>query len=208
MSETLMTEAAANTSEGQAMSQDAAAEVASTTTATESVATEQHASEGQGEAQTAKVDGAPEAYAEFAMPEGIQMDAAAIESFQAVAKDLNLSQDAAQKMIDKMAPAMASRQQELLAQARTDWASAATADKEYGGEKLSENLAVAKKAMDTFGTPELRQLLNESGLGNHPEVIRVFYRAGKAISQDGFVAGKSAPGASSDPAKRLFPNQS
>lgn len=208
MSETLMTEAAANTSEGQAMSQDAAAEVASTTTATESVATEQHASEGQGETQTAKVDGAPEAYAEFAMPEGIQMDAAAIESFQAVAKDLNLSQDAAQKMIDKMAPAMASRQQELLAQARTDWASAATADKEYGGEKLSENLAVAKKAMDTFGTPELRQLLNESGLGNHPEVIRVFYRAGKAISQDGFVAGKSAPGASSDPAKRLFPNQS
>jgi hypothetical protein len=62
-------------------------------------------------------------------------------------------------------------------------------DQEFGGEKLSENLSVAKKALDAFGTPELRKLLDDSGLGNHPEVIRMMYRAGKAISEDRFVGG-------------------
>jgi hypothetical protein len=48
---------------------------------------------------------------------------------------------------------------------------------------------VAKKALDAFGTAELRSLLNESGLGNHPEVIRFMFRAGKAISEDSMVTG-------------------
>jgi hypothetical protein len=67
-------------------------------------------------------------------------------------------------------------------------------DKEFGGDKLSENLGVAKKALDAFGTAELRSLLNQSGLGDHPEVIRFMYRAGKAISEDRFVGGAPAVG--------------
>jgi hypothetical protein len=59
--------------------------------------------------------------------------------------------------------------------------------------------------MDAFATPELRTLLNESGLGNHPEIIRAFYRAGKAISEDGFVAGGHKATDKGD-AKRLYPN--
>ena len=68
-------------------------------------------------------------------------------------------------------------------------------DKEFGGEKLSENLSTAKKALDQFGTPELRSLLNESGLGNHPEFIRFMFRAGKSISEDRYVgqANGAAP---------------
>jgi hypothetical protein len=59
-----------------------------------------------------------------------------------------------------------------------------------------------------FGTPELRTLLNESGLGNHPEVIRMMYRAGKAISEDRFVAPSAGgPTGSKDFAKSLYPNQ-
>jgi len=211
MSETLMTEAVAQTNEDPALSSPAAANTeAGQPALVETSAPSQPAPEGQPEATApVKADSAPEAYADFAMPEGISMDPSAMASFSAVAKELNLSQEAAQTMIDKMAPAMASRQQELLTQARTDWATAARSDKEYGGVKLSENLAVAQTAMDAFGTPELRALLNESGLGNHPEVIRVFYRAGKAISQDRFVSANGSPqGRPVDPADRLFPNQS
>ena len=79
-------------------------------------------------------------------------------------------------------------------------------DAEIGGDKLPENLAVARKALETFGTPELKALLNESGLGNHPEVIRFFYRSGKAISEDRVIRGGAA-GQPTDPAKRMFPNQ-
>ena len=57
--------------------------------------------------------------------------------------------------------------------------------------------------LDAFATPEFRQLLEQTGMGNHPEVIRTFYRAGKAISEDGLVSG-SAPKAPRD-ARSLFP---
>mgnify|MGYP000700477353 CR=1 FL=1 len=68
--------------------------------------------------------------------------------------------------------------------------------------------AVAKKALDTFGTPEFRTLLNESGLGNHPEMIRMMFRAGKAISEDKFVpAGSGSPKGAKDAANALYPNQ-
>lgn len=219
--ETLMTDQAATTTEGQAASQPAAGETtqgqaqageqaATTQQATEGQNTEGQAAEGaKTEGDQAKADdkpAVPEKY-EFKAPEGKEFDPAVIGQFSEVAKELGLSQDAAQKILDKMGPTLASRQVEAIEAARTEWANASTTDKEFGGDKLTENLSVAKKALDSFGTPELRTLLNQSGLGNHPEVIRFMYRAGKAISEDGFVPGSRSSTAESDPAKRLFPNQ-
>jgi len=150
-----------------------------------------------------KPQGAPESYS-FAAPEGVTFDDVVIDAFSEVARDLNLPQDQAQKVLDKMAPVMAQRQAEQIAAVRSQWETEARADKEFGGENLNENLAVAKRAMDAFATPELKTLLNESGLGNHPEIIRAFYRAGKAISEDPFIpgAGKHAP--QQGDARRLY----
>ena len=209
--ETLMTEQAATTTEGAAASQPADPQAA-TAAATESQ--QQQATEGQGTQgqqaegtktegeQEKKPEGAPESY-EFKAPEGTQFDDAVIGAFSEVAKELNLPQDQAQKVLDKMAPVIAARQAEQFQAARTEWAEAAKTDKEFGGEKLTENLGTAKKALDALATPELRTLLEESGLGNHPEVIRVFYRAGKAISEDRFVAGQAGKTNQGD-ARRLY----
>lgn len=137
------------------------------------------------------VEAAPEKY-EFKAPKGQSFDEGVIGAFSEVAKELKLSQDSAQKVLDKMTPVFQARQQERFESIRATWAKETRADKELGGEKLQENLAVAQKAMDAFATPEFKTLLNESGFGNHPEVIRVFYRAGKAISEDRFVTGGAA----------------
>lgn len=159
-----------------------------------------------GDKQDAKPD-VPEKY-EFKLPDGVQMDDKGIEAYSEFAKEAGLSQEAAQSLISKLAPVMQSRMTEAVQQARESWGEASKTDKEFGGDKLQENLAVAQKAMKTFGSPELRELLNESGLGNHPEIIRVFVRAGKAISEDRFVpAGTKVPGGSKDLAKSLYPNQ-
>ena len=45
----------------------------------------------------------------------------------------------------------------------------------------------AKSALDTFGNDALKSLLVETGFGNHPEIIRFMYRAGKAISEDSYI---------------------
>jgi len=113
-----------------------------------------------------------------------------------------------------MGPQLASRQESQIKAIRNQWVEASTTDKEFGGEKLTENLSVAKKALDAFGSPELRTLLNESGLGNHPEIIRILYRAGKAISEDQMVSGNkgtakpAGPKSFADLADALYSNPS
>lgn len=173
--------------------------------ATEGQNTEgQQAEGGKTEGEQGKPEGAPEKY-EFKAPEGQKFDDTVLGAYSEIAKELNLPQEAAQKLLDKVAPVIQARQAEQIEAVRTAWGESAKTDKEFGGDKLTENLAVAKKALDTLGTPELKKLLNESGLGNNPEVIRAFYRAGKAISEDKFVAGKGTPPDAND-ARSLYPN--
>lgn len=191
MTDTLITEGQ-NT---QAADQQQVADVQTNVqTDTSTQATDQQAdgkgsTEGQqADGDKAKLEGAPDKY-EFKAPEGQEFDPDVLGEFSEAAKDANLSNDAAQKMLDRIAPAMAAKQAKVIEDGKAAWAESSKADKEFGGDKLNENLAVAKKARDAFGTPELKSLLDESGLGNHPEVIRFFFRAGKAISEDNFVGG-------------------
>ena len=152
-----------------------------------------------------KPAGAPDNY-EFKAPDGVTLDDAVVGAFAEVAKDLNLPQEQAQKVIDKIAPVLATQATERLKAARTEWVETAKADKEFGGDKLEENLGVAKKALEAFATPELRTLLEDSGLGDHPDVIRLFFRVGKAISEDGVVSGKPGTSAPLSIAQRMYPN--
>lgn len=140
-----------------------------------------------------KTDTAPDKY-EFTAPEGSEFDPGVIEAFSSAARELNLTQDQAQSILDKVAPVIQSQQESRIAQVQAEWLESARVDSEFGGQNLEQNMAVAKKAMDAFATPALRDLLNSSGLGNHPEVIRVFYRAGKVISEDVFVSRSQGVG--------------
>ena len=205
--ETQMTDTAATTNEGAQASQHSNGSQA---TADALYGDQQQVPEGQdqqaseqantdnpegnkdGETQADKPQGAPEKY-EFKAPEGKQFDAEIIGNFSEIAKELNLTQDAAQKLVETMGPKIAERQLAQIQAVQNEWTQQSQVDKEFGGDKLNENLAVAKKALDSFGTPELRSLLQQSGLGNNPEVIRFMYRAGKAISEDTFVG--NSPGA-------------
>jgi hypothetical protein len=209
---TLMTEAT-NTTEGQAStttetSTTVAPETSQTQQATQSQTTDAVKAEGaKTEGETAAAPpGAPEKY-ELTLPEGVTMDESGLTSFSELAKDLNLTQDAAQAMLAKMAPAMQARQADVKQAAMAEWGTQSKGDAEFGGAKLTENVALAEKALKQFGTPELSTLLKESGLGNHPEIIRAFYRAGKAISEDGsFVNGATKGAGNESAAQRMYPN--
>ena len=192
--ETLMTPAPAAAPDAGA----GAAPAQSEQTPTDQAQAAAPAAGGQTPEAEQKPAGAPESY-EFKHPdEGGQFDESVTTAFAEVAKDLNLSQEAAQKVLDKMSPVLAARQTEAISAARSQWLTDSKADAEFGGAKLDENLGVAKKAIDTFATQPLKDLLNESGLGNHPEVVRLFFRVGKAISEDGFVGGAGAAQGSQD----------
>lgn len=141
---------------------------------------------------------APESY-DLKMPEGVQLDTAAADEFKGIAKEYGLSQEQAQKVAD-IGAKMVQRQAEAHQTQVQAWVDAVKTDKEIGGDKLSENLAVARKTIDTFGSPELKEVLNTTGLGNHPEIVKLAYKIGKAISDDGFVRGgnTSSPRSAAD----------
>lgn len=161
------------------------------------------------------VQGAPEKY-EFKAPEGQKFDDALTAQYSEIARELNLPQDAAQKVIDKMAPAIAARQLEAVKQQAENWQKQSEADKQFGGEKFAENLGTAKKALDAFASPELKKMLGDfdvkdnpqgTGLQRHPEVIRMFLKLGQAISEDNKIVTGHGLTPEQSAAAKLYPNQ-
>ena len=88
----------------------------------------------------------------------------------------------------------------------SEWGDTARSDKEIGGEQFDANVAIALEARDKFGTPEMTQVLNDSGLGNHPEIIRFFYRVGKGLAEPGLETGADRPAPSRNLANSLYGN--
>jgi hypothetical protein len=133
--------------------------------------------EGQQET-TEEVD-----YSKIEIADGLTMDQLALDEYIPVFKELNLNAEQAKKLVDIYANQQLKAADEYQKTVKA-WENAARADKEYGGDKLNESLSIATAALEKFGTSELKQVLNESGLGNHPEVIRFMKRVGDAIRED------------------------
>lgn len=142
-----------------------------------------------------KPEGAPEKY-EFKAGEGVELDQEALKDFEPLARELNLNNEQAQKLVDmygtKLLPMVQKQQAEAWQKQTEGWAESVKADKEIGGDKLTSSISTAQRALETFGTPELKEYLNTTGLGNHPELIKVFVKVGKAMSEDGMVTGKES----------------
>ena len=144
---------------------------------------------------------APEAYEPFDV-EGQQFTEAQLEGFAATAKELGLSQENAQKMLAAMVPTARQYLVDDLKAKSQEWASLSEKDPEIGGANFKANVGVANQALKQFATPEFTALLRGSGLGAHPEVVRVFYRIGKAMQQDHGVTGSASAPAG---ARRRYP---
>lgn len=153
--------------------------------------------------------GAPEAYTDFTMPEGVSVDAPLMDGFKSLAKELNLSQEAAQKLVNLQAEATKRSVDEnakAWEQAQEKWKAEVKADKEIGGADFDKNIGVAKKGLKLFGNEAFIDMLESTGVGNHPEMVKFLHRVGKAIKEDGApVTGKQVAGAVKDTAKLLFP---
>lgn len=174
--------------------------------------------EGEGAADKSKdaegdkeKKGAPEKY-EFKVPEGVQLDETLVGEFTPIAKELNLDNAQAQKLVDLYTKTRAADTQKLYdawAQTHEKWVGEAKADKEIGGANFDANVAIAKKAMNAAqlgGGKDLVEALNVTGAGNHPAIIRFFYKVGKLMADDKFDTGKGQSSTSEDKAAALYPS--
>lgn len=151
---------------------------------------EQIQQEADASAKLKAETSAPEAYEDFTLPEGMEMDADVLGEFKNLAKELNIPQAKAQQLIDfqtQLATKQAEQYQAAVTKQSQDWAAAIKNDPEIGGENYDKSVASAIKVIQSFGDPALTELLNTSGLGNHPALFKFCHRISAAISEDKFV---------------------
>lgn len=139
--------------------------------------------------------------------EGSDIDPAFIDSYASLAKKYGMNQENATSLLKDAAGILNRMDVETVTKQRNAWAEESRNDREFGGAALDANLAIAKKALDTYGTPEIRQLLETTGLGNNPEMIRFFWRVGRTLTEDGTVTGQAGVAGIrtfDDAAKKLY----
>lgn len=130
----------------------------------------------------------PDKY-EIKVPEGLQLDAAVLNEYTPIFKELGLTQEAAQKLVESnLAIQQAAQARQLQA-----WEGELKADKDFGGKNFEANVAEAQKAVGRFLTPQDKAFLDQTGLGNHPGLVKMFLRIGKAISEDAVPATTTPP---------------
>lgn len=119
-----------------------------------------------------------------------------IEEVEAFAKENKLSKESAQKLLDSREANYAqfkSAQTEMLKERQVKWLEEVKTDKEIGGVNFDKSIALAKMPIAKYASPSFKKMLDDSGLGNHPEVIKLFARIGKSMQDDTIVdAPKSA----------------
>ncbi len=152
------------------------------------------------------------------LPEGSTLDAPALERTAAIARELGLSDSAAaQKVVDFLHQEASSQREAFLAAHQpggAEWVKqeaayreAALADAEIGGtpEKLATSTELAKRAFAKFADPEAAGFFETSGLGSHPQVLRMLTRIGKAMGEGALVTGAPSTTKGERAEDRLFP---
>lgn len=125
---------------------------------------------------------------EIVWPEDVALAPQVQEDFLALIRELEIPVSTAQKLVDFEAGYIRAAQQAAQAQQEA-WAEEI---KQIYGPHWEEEVSRAVRAADIFGGPQLRALLEESGLGNHPVIVRTFNGIGKRISEDNTPLGQAA----------------
>lgn len=147
----------------------------------------------------------PEKYADFTVPEGVELNPADVGEFTNIAKELKLTQEQAQKLVDLQTKAVGNMAKDTVAQFDAMKDSWKQDTLKLLGPDANKQLALAAAARDKFGTEALKTFLDESGLGSHPAVVQFFISVGKGLSEDTFAEGKTHSAGGKSHAEVLYP---
>jgi len=154
----------------------------------------------EGEAQ--EPQSAPEKYDDFTTPEGFKLEEGIMAEFTDLARKSNLSQEAAQGMLDmaaKHVQSMVESQRQEFTEMRKTWVNDIKNDTEFGGPKFKDTLVRAQRALKKFGDEDIRETLKSSGFGDNPSLIKLLARMDKAAGEDQAPTGEQSGTVNSGP---------
>lgn len=150
--------------------------------------------------------------------EGMEYAQGELDELTAIAQKHNIPQAAAADILQWQAKfasqAAAHLDEELAAEIKQHVRNEAVKNaklvhQEWGTDPktVADNEAAVALAMRQFADDDFKALMQSTGLGSHPAVVRVMLKVGKAISDDKFIAGNKGGGSEpKDLAHRMFPN--
>lgn len=118
----------------------------------------------------------------FDLPEGFELDTAVADEFKSFAVENKLTLDQV-KTLQGLQAKLYEKQTEAHAQTVAKWGADLKSDKEIGGKAYDENVGYATAAVQEFFSPEALRMLDVTGLGNHPDIVKGFVRMGKAMGE-------------------------
>lgn len=170
---------------------------------------------GEGEKaveEPGKEDGPPEDYGDFNFMEGVTPNDAALADFKTLAREFGLSKAKAQKLVDlqnRIAregfDAAVKRYDEEQRAITDKWEATVKADPELGGTAFKENMKIARSVFAKLDVPEAYDVIMETPLSSNPAILRLLYRAGKALGEASFVHGRNEGAAPVSAAKAIYP---
>lgn len=177
--------------------------------------------EGEKKDDAGKV---PDKYEPFKAPEGMELQPEAIAKFEPVAKELGLTQDQAQKLVDfygETIKANAGDPQKAWNDLNATWRKDTIADREIGNgtdglkPEVAQRINAAIDSMPEAVRTPFKEAMNLTGAGNNPAFIRAFDFLASKLPREGSLvtgrgaspAGQVAPGSGpKSAAQAIFPN--
>lgn len=162
---------------------------------------ENKGADGDSDENKEEKPGAPEQYEAFKVPEGVTIDETAATEFGTLAKELNLTQENAQKLVDyqiKFQRAQNAKLDALTRKQSDDWR--AETLKAYKPEELADARRGFKSA-----PKDVQQMLAACGFDNHKSFVEFFATVGKSLKEDKFETGKGKGGQVKTTANVIYP---
>ncbi len=133
-------------------------------------------------------DQTPEAY-ELELPEGMKFSESERELFNAQAKELKLDNAGAQRLLEISKQNQLS-QVEAHQKQVSAWQDEIRKDKDMGGAAFESTVAYAKAGLQKYDqSGELLSILEQTGYGNNPHVIRFLSAIGRTHAEDKVILG-------------------
>lgn len=169
----------------------------------------------------AAANAVPDKY-DLKLPDGFGGDKSVVERTAAIARELGLSNERAQKLLtsslqEHAAVEKAAIEATLQSHAKggavwekqvEDWNKAALADELLAGnkpEQLTASVALAKQVLAKYGDKESIEFLDKNPIGSHPALLRLLVRIGKASSEGSLVVPGSQQPTSKEAKDILYP---
>lgn len=132
---------------------------------------------------------------DFGLGEGVQLTPEDQAAYNELFKSWGLTQEQVTQL-SQLEQNLGSRLQQeaadVLSTTMQSWEDAAKADPQIGGDKWDETLHYAGIVMDKYADEDIAELLDTTGMGSHPALLRVFSDLGRLMAPDTFKSGQTS----------------